>query len=48
MEADEGRMKIECGEIARVPKGLSHRLLAEERAVALLLLRKPRTVVEGG
>ncbi len=48
LETDEGRTKIECREIARVPKGLSHRLLAEERAVALLLLRKPRTVVEGG
>jgi len=47
LETEEGRTKIECGEIARVPKGLAHRLLAEERAVALLLLRKPGTV-EGG
>ncbi len=47
LETDQGRTKIECGEIARVSKGLAHRLLAEERAVALLLLRKPRTV-EGG
>ncbi|MFQ5885899.1 MAG: cupin domain-containing protein [Anaerolineae bacterium] len=47
LETDEGRTKIECGEIARMPKGLAHRLQAEERAVALLLLRKPRTV-EGG
>lgn len=44
LETDEGRTKIKCGEIARLPKGLSHRLMAEERAVALLLLRKPRTV----
>jgi len=40
LETDEGRTKIKCGEIARMPKGLAHRLLAEERAVALLLLRK--------
>ncbi len=40
LETDEGRTKIKCGEIARMPKDLSHRLLAEERAVALLLLRK--------
>lgn len=47
VETEEGRTKIECGEMARIPKGLSHRLSAEERAVALLLLRK-REVVEGG
>jgi quercetin dioxygenase-like cupin family protein len=41
LETDQGRTKINCGEIARVPKSLTHRLLAEERAVALLLLRKP-------
>lgn len=40
LESDEGRTKIKCGEIARMPKSLVHRLLAEERAVALLLLRK--------
>jgi len=40
LETEEGQMKINCGEIARLPKGLAHRLLAEERAVALLLLRK--------
>ncbi len=48
LETDEGRAKIKCGEIARMPKGLSHRLLAEERAVALLLSRKPRTGGGGG
>lgn len=26
LERDEGRTKIECGEIARVPKGLSHKI----------------------
>ena len=46
LETDEGRTKINCGEIARVPKGLAYRILAEERVVALLLLRKPR-IVEG-
>ncbi len=44
LETEEGRTKIEYGEIARVPKGLAHRLMAEERAVALLLSRNPHTV----
>jgi len=47
LETDEGRAKIGCGEIARMPKGLAHRLLAEERAVALLLLRKLWAFKEG-
>lgn len=47
LETDEGRTKIKCGEIARMPKGLAHRLLAEERAVALLLLRKRQSVERG-
>jgi quercetin dioxygenase-like cupin family protein len=47
LETDEGRAKIKCGEMARMPKGLAHRLLTEERAVALLLLRKSRAF-EGG
>jgi len=41
LETEEGRTKINREEIAKMPKGLSHRLLAEERVVALLLLRKP-------
>lgn len=41
LESEEGRTKIEGGEIAKVPKSLTHRLVAEERAVALLLRRKP-------